>query len=126
VQEQRGSQAAGLDTLGATMPLVQGGELELLAVGTQQRLPEMAQVPTIAELGYPGFEALAWIGLAGTAAMPLALREKLHAQAPKYEARSRTTTSSPSWRPCTPTRAASRCKTSRPCSRPSTRRAGRW
>lgn len=75
-----GTVQVGLDTLGATMPLVQGGKLRLLAVGTRQRLPAMAQVPTIAELGFPDFEAVAWVGLTGPAAMPPALRDKLNAE----------------------------------------------
>ena len=70
----------GLDTLGATMPLVQGGKLRLLAVGTTKRLASMPEVPTIAELGFPGFEAVAWVGLAAPAGTPLPIREKLHAE----------------------------------------------
>ena len=69
----------GLDTLTVTMPFVKAGKLRLLAVGTAQRLASMPDVPTIAELGYPGFEAVAWIGLTAPAGTPLAFRERVNA-----------------------------------------------
>jgi tripartite-type tricarboxylate transporter receptor subunit TctC len=69
----------GLDTLTVTMPLVKAGKLRLLAVGTAHRLEAMPDVPTIAELGYPGFEAVAWIGLTAPAGTPLAWRERVNA-----------------------------------------------
>lgn len=48
-----------LDTTGAAMPLIRSGNLRALAVGTSFRLPDMPNVPTIAE-SLPGFEATAW------------------------------------------------------------------
>lgn len=69
----------GLDTLTVTMPFVKAGKLRILAVGTAQRLASMPDVPTIAELGYPGFEAVAWIGLTAPAGTPLAWRERVNA-----------------------------------------------
>ena len=47
------------DTLGSSLPLVEAGNLKLLAVASSQRLPSLPDVPTIAET-LPGFEAVAW------------------------------------------------------------------
>ena len=44
----------------ALLALVQGGRLKLLAVTSPQRLPARPDLPTVAEAGFPGFEALAW------------------------------------------------------------------
>ncbi len=63
----------------ALMPLVQGGRVRLLAVTSAQRMPSMPEVPTIAESGYPGFEALAWNGLFAPAGTPAALVERINA-----------------------------------------------
>jgi tripartite-type tricarboxylate transporter receptor subunit TctC len=47
----------------ALLPLVQGGRIRLLATTSARRLDAMKELPTLAESGYPGFEALAWNGL---------------------------------------------------------------
>ena len=55
----------------ALLALVQGGRLKLLAVTSPQRLAARPDLPTVAEAGFAGFDALAWNGLfapAGTSA----------------------------------------------------------
>ncbi len=47
----------------ALLPLIQSGRIRLLAATSLKRMEGMAEVPTVAEQGYPGFEALAWNGL---------------------------------------------------------------
>ena len=50
---------------------IAAGKLKALAVTGARRLPELPEVPTVAESGYPGFEAYSWIGIfapSGTAA----------------------------------------------------------
>ena len=47
----------------ALLPLVQGGRIKLIAATSAQRMDGMKNLPTVAESGYPGFEALAWNGL---------------------------------------------------------------
>ena len=42
---------------------IQAGKLRAIAVTTPKRFPLLPDLPTIAESGYPGFEALAWNGL---------------------------------------------------------------
>jgi len=56
--------------LATALGLVQQGRLRALAVTTSQRLPALAQYPTVAELGYPGYEAGNWYGLVMPAKTP--------------------------------------------------------
>ncbi len=52
------------------LSLVQSGKLRVLAVTSAQRLPIYPDVPTIAESGFPGFDAVDWKVVVGPAAMP--------------------------------------------------------
>jgi tripartite-type tricarboxylate transporter receptor subunit TctC len=47
----------------ALLPLIQGKRIKLIAATSAQRTESMKDLPTVAESGYPGFEALAWNGL---------------------------------------------------------------
>ena len=47
------------------MPHVKSGKLRALAVASPQRSPNYPDLPTIAEAGVPGFQAVAWNGLVG-------------------------------------------------------------
>lgn len=59
---------------------VQAKAVRLLAVSTLQRLPEYPDVPTIAESGYPGFEANAWQSLWVTGGTPPAVIRRINAE----------------------------------------------
>ena len=61
--------------------LIAGGRLRPLAVTAAKRLPSLPEVPTVAELGYPGFEAATWSGLVAPAGTPKAIVDKLNAEA---------------------------------------------
>ena len=50
--------------------MVQDGRLNVLAVTGAKRAPYLPNVPTIAELGYPGYESIYWLGILGPAGMP--------------------------------------------------------
>ena len=63
--------------------LVNGGKLRALAVTAPKRLANYPDVPTVAELGYPGFEAATWSGLLAPAGTPKAIVDKLNAEANK-------------------------------------------
>ena len=59
---------------------IQAGKLRALAVTTRKRFPLLPDLPTIAEAGYPDFEALAWNGVLVPAATPKAIVAKLNTE----------------------------------------------
>lgn len=63
----------------ALLPLVQAGRVRLIAGTSLKRSEVMPDLPTVAESGYPGFEALAWNGLFAPAGTPVATVEKINA-----------------------------------------------
>ncbi len=65
------------------MPFVKSGKLRVFAVGTLKRLPELPDVPTVAEQGYPGFETVQWYGLNAPAKVPAAIIKRLADEAGK-------------------------------------------
>ena len=66
------------DNLGVSLPLVQGGQLKLIAVATPQRMAALPDVPTIAE-ALPGFESAAWYAVVAPPRTPRAIVEKINA-----------------------------------------------
>ena len=66
------------DNLGVSLPLVEAGNLRLLAVASAQRLPSLREVPTIAET-LPGFEAVAWYGITAPPKTPKNITDKINA-----------------------------------------------
>ena len=67
----------------AVLPLVKSGRLRALAVSSSRRLAAVPDVPTVAESGYPGFEADQWYGLVAPAGTPPALVARLNAEVNK-------------------------------------------
>jgi tripartite-type tricarboxylate transporter receptor subunit TctC len=55
---------------GSVMSQVGAGKVRALCVTSSKRLPALANVPTVAEQGYPGFDATTWLGLVGPAGIP--------------------------------------------------------
>jgi tripartite-type tricarboxylate transporter receptor subunit TctC len=68
------------DALPAAMPHVKAGKLRGLALAALQRSPFLPELPTIAESGYPGYEAVGWVGIAAPAGTPPAILDKLNAE----------------------------------------------
>lgn len=60
------------------VPLVQSGKLHALAVTGSQRAKSLPDVPTVAEQGYPGYQATNWYGFIAPAKTPTAIVEKLN------------------------------------------------
>jgi tripartite-type tricarboxylate transporter receptor subunit TctC len=65
----------------AVLQFIKTGKLRCIATGTPQRLPQLPEVPTVAEQGYPGFEMTQWYGLLAPASLPQAHADKLAAAA---------------------------------------------
>jgi tripartite-type tricarboxylate transporter receptor subunit TctC len=63
--------------------LVKAGRIRALAVTAPKRMKNMPDVPTIAESGYPGFEAATWSGLVAPKGTPKAIVERINAEANK-------------------------------------------
>ena len=61
-------------------PQIQAGKLRALAVTSARRFPLLPDLPTIAESGYPGFEALAWNGVLVPAGTPRPVVARLNAE----------------------------------------------
>lgn len=64
----------------AVIPHVRSGRLRAIAVSSKQRLAALPEVPTVAESGYPGFEADQWYGIVAPAGTPAALVARLNAE----------------------------------------------
>ena len=65
--------------MASLLPHIKSGRLKPLAAVPAQRLPELPNVPTLAEQGYPGIGTNAWQGLFAPAATPRAIIDKLYA-----------------------------------------------
>ena len=67
------------DTMLSAMPFVKGGKLKAIAVTSAQRSPVAPDIPTIAESGLPGYEAIAWNGLFAPAGTPKEVVDQINA-----------------------------------------------
>jgi tripartite-type tricarboxylate transporter receptor subunit TctC len=65
------------------LPLVQGGKLRALAVTSLLRSPAVPELPTMAESGFPGFDATPWFGLMAPATTPSSIIERVHHETAK-------------------------------------------
>ncbi len=65
-------------TAPSAVPFVKGGQLRALGVSTVKRIGALPDVPTIAEAGVPGYEAVGWNGLVAPAGTPAAIVDKLN------------------------------------------------
>src|SRR5690349_21229794 len=60
------------------LPLIREGKLRAFAVTSRKRSPQIPELPTMEELGFPGYEATAWFGLMGPAGTPKPVINKIH------------------------------------------------
>lgn len=72
-----------LDTYATSNQHVAAGKLRMLAIASKTRSSLMPNVPTVAEMGIPGYEGILWIGMLAPAGTPKAVIDKLHASAAK-------------------------------------------
>jgi tripartite-type tricarboxylate transporter receptor subunit TctC len=73
-----GEVQVGFFNLASLLPHIKSGRLKALAVVPAQRLPELPNVPTLAEQGFPGIGTNAWQGLFAPAATPKPIVDKLY------------------------------------------------
>ena len=67
---------AGIST---ALPHIRAGKLVPLAIASPQRSPQLPDVPTVAESGFPGFDVTSWYGIVVRSGTPPAIVKKLHA-----------------------------------------------
>jgi tripartite-type tricarboxylate transporter receptor subunit TctC len=72
--------SAGMPALGAH---IRSGKLRAIAVGTQQRIPALPDVPTVAELGFKDFETSQWYGIMAPAGTPPDIVKRLQEESYK-------------------------------------------
>lgn len=73
------TQFTAISTL-LSLPQIQSAALRAIASGSLTRDPLLPDLPTVAEQGFPGFEAIQWIGLLTTAGTPTGIIERLNAE----------------------------------------------
>ena len=67
------------DGLATSLPLIKGGKLRAYAVSAPKRVPQLPDVPTFHELGYPQLDALGWLGLWSTPDVPAEVQARVRA-----------------------------------------------
>jgi tripartite-type tricarboxylate transporter receptor subunit TctC len=65
-------------SLPAVLPHAKSGRVRALAVGTLKRSPSLPEVPTVAESGYPGFDASLWLAIMAPAGTPAPVIQRLN------------------------------------------------
>lgn len=66
-----------VDTMASSLPHIQSGKLKAIASLSSERAPQLPNVPTIAEQGYPGFVGVGWAGLFLPVSTPPAIVKKV-------------------------------------------------
>lgn len=72
--------SAGMPALGAH---IRAGKLRAIAVGTQQRIAALPDVPTVAEMGFRDFETSQWYGILAPAGTPADIVKKIQEESQK-------------------------------------------
>jgi len=67
------------ETMSSAVQLVKQGKLVAVAQTSAGRSRQFADVPTVAELGFPGFQAATWYGMVGPAKLPAAMAARMNA-----------------------------------------------
>jgi tripartite-type tricarboxylate transporter receptor subunit TctC len=66
-----------IDNLPALLPHIKAGKLRALAISTDRRVPQLPDLPTIAEAGLPGYAAISWQMIAVPAGTPRAVSDRM-------------------------------------------------
>jgi tripartite-type tricarboxylate transporter receptor subunit TctC len=65
------------DGLATSLPMIRAGKVKALAISTPRRVPQLPEVPTFREAGYPQMEAIGWMGLWSTPDAPAAVQARV-------------------------------------------------
>ena len=65
-------------SVGSAVPQWKADKVNLIAVGSSKRMRLLSEVPTVAESGLPGYEAVSWFGLFGPPGMPADIVDKIN------------------------------------------------
>jgi tripartite-type tricarboxylate transporter receptor subunit TctC len=65
------------------LPAFRGGRVKMLGIGSDKRIAQASDIPTVAESGLPGYQAVTWFGLFGPAKLPPDIVGKLNTQVAK-------------------------------------------
>src|SRR5438874_1368088 len=65
------------------LPPFRTGQIRIFGIGSEKRLGPAADIPTVAESGLPGYEAVTWFGLFATAGTPREIIDKINAEVQK-------------------------------------------
>jgi tripartite-type tricarboxylate transporter receptor subunit TctC len=76
----RGDITILFDAIPGALPHVKAGAVKGIGIAALQRSPFLPDLPTLAEQGLPGFEAVGWIGLAAPAGTPAAILDRLNGE----------------------------------------------
>jgi tripartite-type tricarboxylate transporter receptor subunit TctC len=66
------------DTPTTSLPLHRAGKVNIVGVGTPERMQDLPEIPTIAEAGVPGYRAVTWYAMVAPPNMTVALADKLN------------------------------------------------
>ncbi len=88
--QYKGATPAFTDVIGGHVPIMfvsvstavppaQAGQVKILAIGSSKRHPQLPNIPTVAESGFPDFEARSWFGLFTTGGTPPEIVAKINA-----------------------------------------------
>jgi len=67
------------DNASASLPHIREGRLRAIAITSARRSPVLPELPTVAELGYPGYENSVWMGALAAAGTPASILDRLNA-----------------------------------------------
>jgi tripartite-type tricarboxylate transporter receptor subunit TctC len=70
-------------SVGSAVPQWKAGKVNLIAVGAAKRMTLLPEIPTVAESGLPGYEAVSWFGLFGPPGMPAEVVAKINGEVRK-------------------------------------------
>jgi tripartite-type tricarboxylate transporter receptor subunit TctC len=73
----------GIQNAGASLPLVRDGRVRGIGITSLKRSPNAPDLPTLAESGFPGFEATSWFALLAPAGTPQPIIDKVRAESLK-------------------------------------------